>query len=58
MAILREFILNFVVIVIPMRIEMCRIGLYLVITLFITTVANAPQMAVDGAAAALLQPTR
>ena len=56
--ILRELILNFIVIVCLMRIEMCRIGLYLVITFLCANIANASQMAVDDAAAALMQPTR
>ncbi len=37
---------------------MCRIGLYLVITFLCANIANASQMAVDDAAAALMQPTR
>ena len=57
-AILHELILNFLVIVIVTRIEMRRIGLYMVITLICAEIANASRIAVDDASVALMQPTR
>ena len=58
LTILRELILIFIVIFIVTRIEMLRIGLYLVITLICTNIANASPTAVGVASVALMQPTR
>ena len=57
-ALLRELILNFLVIAIVERIKMRRIGLYRLKTLICGNIAIASQIAVDDVPVALMQPTR